>query len=55
MSLSTLEHLSDEILILIIKYSDDPLNIIRAFIGLNQRLNKIIFDRHLHLFTKCLY
>lgn len=51
MSLSTLEVLPDEILSLIIQHSGDVPNIIRSFLGLNQRFNNIVLDRELRLLT----
>ncbi|CAF1024385.1 unnamed protein product [Adineta steineri] len=46
---STLETLPDEILMLIFQYSGDVSTILRTFLGLNQRLNRILIDRRLHL------
>ena len=51
MSISTLETLPDEILILIFQYSGSTINIFRAFLGHNQRFNHILLDRRLHLLT----
>ncbi|CAF2703371.1 unnamed protein product [Rotaria sp. Silwood2] len=48
---STLEMLSDEILMIILQYSGNVYNIFRTFSGLNKRLNNILIDRRLHLFT----
>ncbi|CAF2882298.1 unnamed protein product [Rotaria sp. Silwood2] len=52
---STFETLSDEILMIILEYAGNVYNIFRTFSGLNQRLNKILLDRRLHLFTNFLY
>ncbi|CAF3065235.1 unnamed protein product, partial [Rotaria sp. Silwood2] len=52
---STFEMLSDEILMIILEYAGNVYNIFRTFSGLNQRLNKILLDRRLHLFTNFLY
>ena len=48
---STLEKLPDEILMIIFQYSGDVFNILRTFLGLNQRLNNILLDKRLHLLT----
>jgi hypothetical protein len=48
---STFETLSDEVLMTIFRYSGDAYTIFRIFHGLNQRLNCILIDRCLHLFT----
>jgi hypothetical protein len=52
---STLENLSDEILMIIFKYSGNVITIIRTFIGLNQRINHILIDKRLHLLTDFLF
>lgn len=49
--LSTLEILPDEILMMIFTYSGDVITTLRAFLGLNQRFNRILLDEHLHLLT----
>ncbi|CAF0985825.1 unnamed protein product [Adineta steineri] len=46
---STLETLPDEILMIIFQYSGDVSTILQTFSGLNQRLNRILIDRRLHL------
>ncbi|CAF1395676.1 unnamed protein product [Adineta steineri] len=46
---STLETLPDEILMMIFQYSGDVSTILRTFLGLNRRLNRILIDRRLHL------
>ena len=51
MQISTFEDLPDEILMLIVRYSGEILNILRAFLGLNHRLNSILVDRRLDLLT----
>ncbi|CAF1519146.1 unnamed protein product [Didymodactylos carnosus] len=50
----TLEALPDEILMLIIGYSGDVYNVLKAFLGLNQRLNNILMDKRLHLLADLL-
>ena len=52
--LSTFETLSDEILMIIFRYSENVTSTFRTFSGLNQRLNRILVDRRLHLFTNFL-
>lgn len=47
--------LPNEILMIIIRYSGDAYAIFRTFIGLNQRLNNILVDKRLHLFSELLY
>ncbi|CAF4222191.1 unnamed protein product, partial [Adineta steineri] len=49
------EDLPDEILIIIFQYSGDPYTILRTYLGLNQRINRILIDKHLHLLTNFLY
>ncbi|CAF1510943.1 unnamed protein product [Adineta ricciae] len=49
--LSTLEILPDEILIMIFTYSGDVITILRAFLGLNRRFNRILLDKRLHLLS----
>ncbi|CAF4122153.1 unnamed protein product [Adineta steineri] len=51
---STLETLPDEILMIIIRYSGNITSVFRTFSGLNQRLNRILVDRRLHLLTDLL-
>ncbi|CAF4005273.1 unnamed protein product, partial [Adineta steineri] len=53
--MSTFETLPNEILMNIVRYSGNAYKIFRAFAGLNQRLNNILIDRCLHLFTDLLY
>ncbi|CAF3438323.1 unnamed protein product [Rotaria socialis] len=48
---SSFETLPDEILMIIIRYSGNFYSIFRTFCGLNQRLNRILIDRRLHLLT----
>ncbi|CAF3344996.1 unnamed protein product [Rotaria sp. Silwood1] len=48
---STFEALPDEILMIIFQYCGGVYNIFRTFSGLNKRLNSILVDRRLHLFT----
>jgi hypothetical protein len=48
---STFETLSDEILMIIFRYSGNVTSIFRTFSGLNQRLNRILVDQRLHLLT----
>ncbi|CAF1084872.1 unnamed protein product [Didymodactylos carnosus] len=55
LSSTTFETLPDEILMIILRYSGNVYTIFRTFSGLNQRLNNILVDRHLHLFTDFLY
>jgi hypothetical protein len=49
--MSRLETLPDEILMIIFRYSGDVYSLFRSFFGLNQRLNQILIDKRLHLFT----
>ncbi|CAF3942968.1 unnamed protein product [Rotaria sp. Silwood1] len=51
---STFETLPDEILMIIFRYSGDVHTILRAFLGLNQHLNRILIDKRLHLLTDIL-
>ncbi|CAF0897608.1 unnamed protein product [Adineta ricciae] len=53
--LSTLETLPDEILMMIFSCSDDVITTLRAFLGLNQRFNRILLDKHLHLLSDYLH
>ncbi|CAF1060255.1 unnamed protein product [Adineta steineri] len=53
--MSTFETLPNEILMNIVRYSGNAYTIFRTFSGLNQRLNNILIDRCLHLFTDLLY
>jgi hypothetical protein len=55
MSSLTFESLPDEILMIIFQYSGDVCNILRTFLGLNQRLNGILLDKRLHLLTDFLF
>lgn len=48
---STFETLPDEVVMIILRYSGSIYAIFRTFSGLNQRLNNILVDRRLHLFT----
>ncbi|CAF4196591.1 unnamed protein product, partial [Adineta steineri] len=48
---STFEILPDEILMIIFRYSDNVTSVFHMFCSLNQRLNQILVDRRLHLFT----
>ncbi|CAF0948673.1 unnamed protein product [Adineta steineri] len=49
------EDLPDDILIIIFQYSGDPYTILTTYLGLNQRINRILIDKHLHLLTNFLY
>jgi hypothetical protein len=53
--LFTFENLPDEILMIIFQYSGNVLNVLRTFLGLNQRLNNILLDKRLHLLTDFLF
>ncbi len=53
--MSTFETLPDEILMIIVRYSGNAYTVFRTYSGLNQRLNNILVDRRLHLFTELLY
>ncbi|CAF3348847.1 unnamed protein product [Rotaria socialis] len=53
--LSTFESLPDEIIMTIVKYCGDTCAILRTFLGLNQRLNRILIDKRLHLLTDFLH
>ena len=46
---STFETLPDEILMIIFQYSGDVHTILRTFLGINQRINRILIDKRLHL------
>ena len=48
---SNFETLPDEVLMIILRYFGSIYTIFRTFSGLNQRLNNILVDRRLHLFT----
>jgi hypothetical protein len=48
---STFEQLPDEILMIIFQYFGNVYTIFQTFLGLNQRLNNILIDKRLHLFT----
>ncbi|CAF0796478.1 unnamed protein product [Didymodactylos carnosus] len=52
---SAFETLSDEILMIIMRYSGNVTSVFRTFSGLNQRFNQILVDRHLHLLTDFLH
>jgi hypothetical protein len=52
---STFEQLPDEIIRIIFQYTGDVCAIFQTFLGLNQRLNNILIDKRLHLFTDFLY
>ncbi len=52
---STFETLSDEVLMIIFRYSGDVYKIFRTFLGLNQRLNYILIDKRSHLLVDFLY
>ncbi|CAF4167164.1 unnamed protein product, partial [Adineta steineri] len=52
---STFEILPDEILMIIFRYSDNVTSVFHMFCGLNQRFNRILVDRRLHLFTDFLH
>ncbi|CAF4227308.1 unnamed protein product, partial [Adineta steineri] len=49
------EDLPDEILMIIFRYSGDTYTILTTYLGLNQRINRILIDKHLHLLTNFLY
>ncbi|CAF1097655.1 unnamed protein product [Adineta steineri] len=53
--LSTFEDLPTEILIIIFKYSGDIFTILHTYLGLNQRLNRILLNKSLNLLTDFLY
>ncbi|CAF1000934.1 unnamed protein product [Rotaria magnacalcarata] len=53
--LSTFEILPDEIIMTLVKYCGDTCTILRTFLGLNQRLNRILIDKRLHLLTDFLH
>jgi hypothetical protein len=52
---STFEQLSDEILMIIFQYSGNVYIILKTFLSLNQRLNNILMNQRLHLFTDFLH
>lgn len=43
------EELPDEILMIILRYSGDIFTVFRAFLGLNERINRILLDRRTHV------
>ena len=47
----TLESLPDEILMLVFQYCGSTIDILRTFLGLNQRFSNILVDQQLHLLT----
>ncbi|CAF1061827.1 unnamed protein product [Didymodactylos carnosus] len=51
---TTFETLPNEILMIIFRYAGDVHTILRTFLGLNQRLNRILIDKRLHLLTDIL-
>jgi hypothetical protein len=51
----TFETLLDKILMIILRYSGDVYTIFRTYLGLNQRLNRILLDKRLHLFADFLH
>lgn len=48
---SMFEELPDEILMIILRYSGDIFTVFRAFLGLNERINRILLDRRTHTLT----
>ncbi|UJR32303.1 hypothetical protein I4U23_019767 [Adineta vaga] len=54
MFVSTFETLPDEIILIIFKYVNEIYFLFHTFLGLNQRLNSILLDKHLHLLPKFL-
>ena len=51
----TFETLPDEILMIIFRYSGDIYTIFRTYLGLNYRLNAILLDKRLNLFSDFLF
>ena len=47
----TFECLLDEIIMIVMKFSGDVFDILRIYLGLNERFNHILLDQRLHLLT----